>query len=478
MVMLDKGPGVYVEELSSGVRTISGVATSITAFLGRAQRGPVGEPVMVNSFTEFERTFGGLWLESHLGYSVRDFFAMGGGKAIIVRIHHPKSTNDDGRAKLTFGSDKEQLVLSAASAGLWGSKLVATRDRKVPKPSDNPTRFNLTVTGAGRTETFLNVSRAPNEPRCVKQVLENESKLVRVSGALPTNASGLNDVEKATVTGGNDGEKITNDDVTAGLSTLDRVDLFNMLVIPPYLGDGDVGLREVDGTVLTTAIKLATKRRAVVIMDSPQGWTDTDTVTAKLTTDTPFVDRSDNAVTYFPRICQPDPLRDGAIGTFAPSGAIAGIIAATDAQRGVWKSPAGVDAKLAGVSGLSVTLTDDNIGTLNSSGVNCLRRSPGTGGHVVWGARTINGADAIGSEWKYLAVRRTSLFLQESLRRGLQWVVFEPNDEPLWSQIRLNVGSFMNTLFRQGAFKGSSPREAYQVKCDSDTTTQDRKSVV
>jgi len=137
----------------------------------------------------------------------------------------------------------------------------------------------------------------------------------------------------------------------------------------------------------------------------------------------------------------------------------------------VWKAPAGLDATLRGVSALAVKLNDGDSGVLNPLGVNCLRAFP-VNGRVVWGSRTLVGADQLASEWKYLPVRRTALFIKESLYRGTQWVVFEPNDEPLWAQIRMNVGAFMQNLFRQGAFQGSSPREAYFVKCDSETTTQ------
>ena len=147
------------------------------------------------------------------------------------------------------------------------------------------------------------------------------------------------------------------------------------------------------------------------------------------------------------------------------------MIARTDASRGVWKSAAGIDATLNGALGLSVNLTDPENGTINPQGVNCLRNFPNTG-PVVWGSRTLKGADSLADEWKYLAVRRMALFLEESLYRGTQWVVFEPNDEPLWAQIRLNIGAFMQNLFRQGAFQGKSPREAYFVKCDRETTTQ------
>jgi phage tail sheath protein FI len=120
---------------------------------------------------------------------------------------------------------------------------------------------------------------------------------------------------------------------------------------------------------------------------------------------------------------------------------------------------------------LSVDLTDNENGELNPLGINCLRAFPITG-RVVWGSRTLRGADQLADEWKYIPVRRTALFIEESLYRGTQWVVFEPNDEPLWAQIRLNIGAFMNGLFRQGAFQGTTPKDAYFVKCDKETTTQ------
>jgi Bacteriophage tail sheath protein len=166
-----------------------------------------------------------------------------------------------------------------------------------------------------------------------------------------------------------------------------------------------------------------------------------------------------------------DPLRENRLENFAPSGAIAGVFARTDAARGVWKAPAGIEATIAGAVDLSVKLTDGENGQLNPLGVNCLRAFPIIG-RVVWGARTWRGADQLASEWKYVPVRRLALFLEESSFRGTQWVTFESNDEPLWAQIRLNLGAFMQNLFRQGAFAGRTPREAYFVKCDAETTTQ------
>jgi phage tail sheath protein FI len=167
----------------------------------------------------------------------------------------------------------------------------------------------------------------------------------------------------------------------------------------------------------------------------------------------------------------PDPLKKNRINVFVPCGAIAGICAKTDVSRGVWKAPAGTQASFSGVTEFTVKMTDLDNGQLNPLGLNCLRTFPSIG-NVVWGSRTLAGSDALGSDWRYLPVRRFTLFLEESLYRGTKWVVFEPNDEPLWAQIRLNIGAFMNDLFRQGAFQGQTTTDAYFVKCDSDTTTQ------
>lgn len=177
-----------------------------------------------------------------------------------------------------------------------------------------------------------------------------------------------------------------------------------------------------------------------------------------------------NAALFFPRLRQPNPERNNQKEDFGPGGAVAGVFARTDAYRGVWKAPAGTEATLIGVPKLVVRLTDAENDELNSLAINCLRSFP-VAGPVVWGSRTLAGADQAGSEWKYIPVRRTALFIEESLYRGTKWVVFEPNDEPLWAQIRLNVGAFLQSLFRKGAFQGTTPKDAYFVKCDRQTTT-------
>ncbi|MEU9154416.1 phage tail sheath subtilisin-like domain-containing protein [Streptomyces sp. NPDC048417] len=222
-------------------------------------------------------------------------------------------------------------------------------------------------------------------------------------------------------------------------------------------------------TVVSAAQRLCAERRIFLLVDAPATWVSVDSARAGISAFDAV--RGNHAGLYFPHIQLTDPLT-GRLRAFPPSGAVAGVIARTDSERGVWKAPAGTEAQLVGVHSLTVDLTDRETGLLNPLGVNCLRTFPVTG-PLVWGARTLEGSDALDSAWKYVPVRRLALHVEESLQRGLQWVVFEPNDENLWQQIRLSASSYLHTLFRQGAFQGSTPREAYFVKCDSETTTAD-----
>ncbi|HWQ68347.1 MAG TPA: phage tail sheath C-terminal domain-containing protein [Patescibacteria group bacterium] len=561
-------PGVYIEEIPSGVRTITGVATSITAFIGRALRGPTNDAVAINSFGDFERIFGGLWVESTLGYSVRDFYLNGGSQAIIVRLYHPKFATKADRDKAlkaatdtataatgvdpasaaaaakskadTFLTEPEKSaakvvadaanqaagvagataadVKKAADAaaskaaplnkatltvnglgletkyeGTWGNALRARIDHDVKGP-DAANLFNLSVRDGmtGQVEVFRNVSVISGHVRQVDKVLANESRLVQVTGALPgtkpakhpdpdktknendvwadntvaTNAKVM-EVDQASDGGYLDVNDFTGagkEDKKEGLYALKKTDLFNILCITPYLQTGDVD----NASLVGIAAAYCELRRAMLLVDPPSSWNDKDQAKNGVSA---IGTSSKNAALFFPRLRQPNQLRDNQVEDFVPCGAIAGIFARTDTARGVWKAPAGLDATLVGVPQLSVLLTDAENGELNPLGINCLRAMPATG-RIVWGSRTLQGDDRLASEWKYIPVRRTALFIEESLYRGTQWVVFEPNDEPLWAQIRLNIGAFMQNLFRQGAFQGKTPAEAYFVKCDKETTTQ------
>ena len=490
-------PGVYIEEVPSGVRTIVGVATSITAFIGRAARGPVDDPVVVNNFGDFERVFGGLGLNFPMSYAVRAFFINGGVQAIAVRLY----ADPGGGATPAAQIDANGLQLGAASPGSWANTLRARVDHHVA--TDLPwlatfglsstDLFNLTIrdTATGATETFLNLTVA-DSPRRVDRVLENDSQLVRTRGALP-GAIPTADVDPAPGGSPPTADDLWTDDTMSspvgtvgtdsaaldqaayegdqalktGMFALEKAELFNLLCIPPDTRAGDT-----PQAVWDTALSYCVERRAMLIVDPPADWGSAAEALGGVDGDIGLTGlAARNAAIYFPRVIQADPLLNGQPDTFVPCGVVAGVMARTDATRGVWKAPAGIDAALRGTQGLSVVMTDEENGLLNPRGINALRSFPVTG-RVVWGARTLRGADQLADEYKYIPVRRLALFIEESLFRGTQWVVFEPNDEPLWAQIRLNIGAFMQNLFRQGAFQGSSPRDAYFVKVDSETTTQ------
>ncbi|MGN6756239.1 MAG: phage tail sheath family protein [Thermomicrobiales bacterium] len=494
-------PGVYIEELRSAVRTIIGVPTAIAAFVGPALRGPVDEPRHITSWADFQRVYGGLAVDSPMSYAVYHYYQNGGSEAEIVRI-----ANNAKPAKIELGGGVE---LTARYSGKWGNSLRARVDYKTKDPNDN-TLYNLAVrdTATGAEERYLNISIDAASPRALAKVLQT-SALVKSTGKNDTRPEANADPQpgqdpfadppkaaaggapaggggapvagggaapaagagaaKGTFTGsdnaGGPGDTVTaaqykgDEAKKTGIYALLNTDIFNLLCLP--------GTEDAD--VLAAAVKLCTDRRAVFLVDAPSAWTDLNTAA---NANLPITgEYAKNAAIYFPRMTLPDPLQEGRPGDFPPSGAIAGIIARTDAQRGVWKAPAGIDASVNGVQDLNVPLTDLENGELNPRGINCLRNFR-VFGTVVWGARTMRGADELADQWKYLPVRRLALYIEESLYRGTQWVVFEPNDEPLWSAIRLNVGAFMNTLFRQGAFQGRTPRDAYLVKCDSQNNPQ------
>jgi uncharacterized protein len=572
-------PGVYIEEVPSNVRTVIGASTSIAAFVGRTQRGPVGEPIVINSFADFERRFGGLWKDSPLSFAVRDFYLNGGSQAVIVRLYvsaidsatseaqtaaqavadaaadaeaaaanatavataAKTAATDAGKAGATAkaaadavakaiddqaisdtadkaaavqaGADAVEPAVTAATASV--DKTGASRIVADSSPAGKPTSFEAASPGSWgdtlrvrvlnsasgvfdlevrdtaskATERYIGVTVAAG-PRNVADMLKAESQLLRVAGSLPDAAPGNSADPKPGVdpwadpTGGDpetyykvgdkgdDGPVLGDADFTppgaaaakTGLYALDKAEAFNLLCIPPHALGGSIGAGLIDA-----ALAYCTLRRAVMLIDPPADWTSKEKALAGI--DAGVGSASANGVLYFPRIVAPNPLNQGREEAFVPCGAVAGLYARIDAQRGVWKAPAGLEATLVGAPKLSVSLTDMENGELNPKGINCLRALPGAG-RVVWGARTRRGDDRLADQWKYVPVRRTALFIEESLYHGTQWVVFEPNDEPLWASIRLNVGAFMQGLFRQGAFAGATPAEAYFVKCDKDTNPQ------
>jgi phage tail sheath protein FI len=335
-------------------------------------------------------------------------------------------------------------------------------------------------------ETFNNVSVSASDPTYIVAVMNADSDFVSVAPVgTPTlwlNNGAPTSTPYATppfLTGGFDGvildpqgansvyfTNALNADGTGtgGVRLLDPVDIFNLLCVPG----------ETNAPNIQALQAYCHDKRAFYIVDAPPQSKISDLITSG-----PVGDGSGsitgansiNSAYYFPWIQAPDPLTGNRPRLFPPCGFVAGVYASTDSSRGVWKAPAGIDASLTGVSGLQYVLTDQQNGSLNVKAVNCLREFK-VYGDVVWGARTLRGNDQAASEWKYVPIRRLALFLESSLFNGTQWVVFEPNDETLWGQIRLNVGAFMQGLFLQGAFQGTTPQRAYFVKCDAENNPQ------
>jgi phage tail sheath protein FI len=525
-------PGVYIEEIPSGVRTLVGASTSNTAFVDYFARGPMNDPQRITSFGDFERIFGGLDTASEASYAIRQYYLNGGSIGFVVRVASGKPTRSQIGLVGTVGSAQQVvMIVEAVDEGEWGDNLqVAVDHNTAPDPGTRLPRsneFNLVVrevqTVGGRrqvtrSEILRNLSLDKAGPRYAVSAAQAESQLIRLievanPGIRPdqTITTAVPDVTAPSVVGdpttgdqftssgygspsfvfrshadtagltlptgvlqkGQNGAAPDSTALIAGVNTLDQIapEIFNVLCLPraASLDDAVSGL---DSPNLRTTVEEATKycrdRRAFLIVDIPAKVRTPADMTDWMSTNENIRDR--NAAVYYPRLLVPDPLNENRPRNVGPSGTLAGLYAATDAGRGVWKAPAGTEVGLTGAT-LAAKLTDLENGALNPFGINALRTFP-VFGDVVWGARTLDGADVQASEWKYVPVRRTVLFLESSLFAGLKWVVFEPNDESLWAQIRLNVGAFMHNLFVLGAFQGNTPAKAYFVKCDAETTTQ------
>jgi phage tail sheath protein FI len=463
-------PGVYIVEAPSQVHTIVGVPTAITAFVGAAARGPVNTPTAVQSPAAYARVFGGDGTLP-LDRAITLFFQNGGGDAIVVRVGAASGPNAPTLASAVIGGN----TLNAASPGAWGNQIAYQIDQNgLADPL-----YNLTITFSGQpqtTEIYSRVSTDPTSPRSLARLIASSS-LVTMGAPPPSPAEGPAPVSVASkmvtskpvpFSGGNKTDPAVGEaDLLASIPMVaSNNTFFNLLVLTPVGGATDVA-----PTTLAAAAAFAKDHRAMLIADAPAGMTTVDlAVAGRDTFFNPFGDARDNAAVYFPRLELSDP-NGVTIPDVGPSAAVAGLYATTDNARGVWKAPAGIAVQLAGVSDLAIRMSDFDNGRLNPLAVNCLRSLPVVG-DVVWGARTMNGDDLSSSQWKYIPVRRLALFIEESLFRGTQWVVFEPNDEPLWAQVRLDIGAFMHGLFRQGAFAGQTAKDAYFVQCDSNTNPQ------
>ena len=489
-------PGIYVEELPSAARTITAAPTSIAVFVGYvhpfqgecATRGRWGEAIRIFSFTEFERMFGGFYNNRVLGksevaYAVNQFFLNGGSDAYVVGLqpmYHRTDANAAPQPIEGAAGDLSGVRFTATQLTDDRSPVTVTlRNVRSSQPGGSTDTADLVIAYRSQVESYRGVRLSGAESVATRLA---PSQLVTVpppGPAYPTAFTSAGVPQSIELTkmplpafanpqGSNvsviDTKQFT--DVFKADSSLDKVEIFNLLVLP---GISDVG-------VWDDALAFCEDKRAFFIMDAPlnlsaDGFGGVPSIESFVTS--PTMPIGPNGALYYPHLKTLDPLTGNPL-FLPPSGYVAGIYARTDNNRGVWKAPAGLETSILGTTGVVDLgrMTDMRHGTLNPLGVNVLRSFPGSG-TVVWGARTTVTNNPSFRQWRYVPVRRTALFIEQTLVRNLGWVVFEPNDEPLWSAIRLSIEGFMLSLFRQAAFQGSTPSQAFLVKCDATTTTEE-----
>ncbi len=493
-------PGVYVEELSSGSKPIEAVGTSTAAFIGFTVKGSVGEPVLISKWEEYQDLFGGIQdtetaitgstnvVGDAVGHSVYAFFKNGGGKAYIVRLAKGAKTseknllNPDAAANSTAAAD-QLVTFSAINEGAWGDSIVV----KIT-PKTGTKLFTVEVgTGTGKdfeaAERFADISlNSADKAEYIVGNINGVSNYITAEALSGLKAAAINklaagDAVEVTLAGGSDGAAADNGAYDDVFSKFLKIRDINVICLPGKWWNST------HKDAIESAIEHCEKMKSrMVIVDLPPS---TELTQEKDVTDLGLPTKT-YCATYYPwaQVSNPfynaDTNPGAAKNVLVQSSAFAaGIWAKTDSRRGVWKAPAGVETGVLGLNGLEYIVEDSEQDYLNPLGVNALRTLPSYGS-VVWGARTL--ATKADPEWRYVPVRRTAMFIEQSVSDGIQWAVFEPNNNDLWSSLRVNIDSFMNGLFRAGAFQGTKASDAYFVRCGlGDTMTQgdiDRGQVI
>jgi phage tail sheath protein FI len=470
-------PGVYVEEVPSANKPIEGVGTSIAAFVGLAPGGPINRPTRVSNWTQFATIFGdtqnpenGPFMEgAYLAHSVYGFFQNGGTLAWIVRV----GSSDGGQRLAALPAAGDASVEAFRAVALDGVdsdvKLELTAEATEGGGDDNPPTYKLTVSAGADKEEYDGLSVKKGRAYIVTKV-NAASKLIKLEetgGTVP-------DVALATGSYTLSMPKQSSESLTPtqyegnvakreGLGGLAAVDEITMLVCPDVMafaknGD-DTGLRDLQGKMIAHCENMGDR---MAILDTPPNMDPQDVFDWRMNKagyDSKF------ATLYYPWLEVMDPISKRPI-LVPPSGHVAGVWCRSDTQRGVHKAPA--NEVTMGVNGLAFQVTSEEQGGLNQRGINCIRSFPGRGIRI-WGARTLSSDP----EWRYVNVRRLFNYISESIMEGTQWAVFEPNDQRLWTALRISTANFLQRTWRQGALFGSAPSEAYFVKCDSETNPQD-----
>ncbi|MFD4339860.1 phage tail sheath family protein [Streptomyces anulatus] len=469
-------PGVYVEEVQSGARPIEGVGTAVAAFVGFAGTGPFHQPTLVTNWDQYVQTFGAFTADTYLAHAVYGFFANGGGAAYIVRIGGP-AEGAEGTAQGAVSQAPAPVALGgflvSAKPGTGADLSVEIADAEGENPPED--RFRLLVRQAGKAVETYDVSTRKN----VKGYLvtqTRDSKLVQVTEqpgtaqsrpekqtvALAPAAAGVPGTGVARLDAS---EYVGDASARTGFSGLEAIDEITMVAVPDLMsafqrGDIDAeGVKTVQLAVISHCEQMGDR---VAVLDTPPGM-NAQRVRTWRNEDTGYDSRY--AALYYPWVKVFDPA-SGRNSLVPPSGHVAGVWARSDNERGVHKAPA--NEVIRGAVDLEIRLSKGEQDLLNPIGVNCVRAFPGRGIRI-WGARTLSSDPA----WRYLNVRRLFNYLEESILLGTQWVVFEPNDDRLWSSIRRNVTAFLTEEWRRGALFGRTAEEAFYVRCDRSNNPQE-----
>ena len=472
-------PGVYIEEIEIGAKPIEGVSTSTAGFLGPTERGPIS-PQFITNFGDFQNKFGGFVEGSYLAYGVNGFFSNGGQRCFVGRIIGKNArTSSNNLTMEEDGSEADVVTITAVGPGDWGDNIAVIVEPATLYKEGKNQLFKLTakywksmvgtedesltaedIVHAQKdilpdiVEVYDNLSPIEASSDYYEKRINDTSNLLKVEMVI----GGSPESQVKLLGNGTSGNDITSADYKGdeaaapgertGLAAFKELDEISILCVPDETSNNltDYLVEHCENMKDRFAVLQAAQSAGDIAKLAPPN-------------------DSKYAAFYYPWIRVIDPITNNK-KLVPPGGHIAGIYARSDTERGVHKAPA--NEVIRGAQGLQFSLTKAEQDILNPKGVNCIRAFPGRGIRV-WGARTTS-SDPL---WKYLNVRRLFLYLEGSIDQGTQWVVFEPNNEKLWARVKQSITQFLTTIWRSGALMGLTPDEAFFVKCDRTTMTQD-----
>ena len=476
-----QSPGVYIVEEDRGTKPIEAAGTAVAAFVGFSEKAEEqtdgGSPVSllnkataIANWSQYVERFGGFVDGAYLPYSVYGYFQNGGSRCYVISVKTLGSMSEGVRAivasqLLPSRAEKpaDTLEIAAKAGGPAGNDIQVTI-----QDEEGEDTFTMIVEGPAGTERFTGLTLGKGDQN-VATMVSIASKLITVEvlKAAGTLAERRPQVGQWTLTGGKTETKaVAVSDYRGevaertGLGGLEAVDEVTMLAVPDLMRsyqDGEMSLEDVQAVQQAVYEHCERIKYCFAVLDCPPDMKPQEVGEWRLKAnyDTKY------AAVYYPWIETADMVRGRGSIRVPPSGHIAGVYGRSDAERGVHKAPA--NEVVRGATGLPIQVTRAEQDGLNPIGVNCIRSFPGRGIRV-WGARTLS-SDA---SWRYINVRRLFNMVEESIERGTQWVVFEPNDPDLWARVRRDVRAFLRTVWASGALFGATPNEAFYVKCDEE----------